>query len=102
MSGRCSAEDNYQTSRVNSVLLQEYTCTPDNSLDLTTGECSSANCEASCQPPGDINAFSHDEAQDYVIKDVGPGYFEHQVTDESKAWINAGDFIGFTGDIAYR
>ena len=26
LSGKCSSEDNYETSRVNSVLLQEFTC----------------------------------------------------------------------------
>ena len=102
MSGQCSSSNTYSSVRVSQVLLQEYICSQDSSLDITTGTCGRSDCSASCQADGEINSFTADTAQDYVFTPASPGFFEHSLTDQSKVWIKAGDFIGFTGDIAYR
>ena len=103
MSGQCSRDQAYSSTSVSQVLLQEYVCSEASSLDITTGTCSKSDCSASCQADGEITAFTVLADQDYVFTVSTPGYFEHALTDQSKVWINGGDFIGFTGDsIAYR
>ena len=101
MSGECRSEKRYLRTSVSQVLLQEYTCSEASSLDITTSTCGRSDCSASCQADGEITAFSASADQDYVFS-VAAGFFEHTLTDQSKVWINGGDFIGFTGDIAYR
>ena len=100
--GECSGDNTYSSTRVSQVLLQEYICAPDSSLDITTSTCGRSDCSASCQADGEISSFTADTDQDYLFNVNRPGYFEHTVTDQSKVWIKAGDFIGFTGDIAFR
>ena len=103
MSGQCSRDKAYSSTSVSQVLLQEYVCSEASSLDITTGTCAKSDCTASCQADGEITSFTAVAGQDYVFNNPTPGYFEHTLTDQSKVWINGGDFIGFTGDsIAYR
>ena len=102
MSGQCSSENTYSRTSVSQVLLQEYVCSEGSSLDITTGTCSPSDCSASCQVDGEITAFTASADQDYVFHVADPGLFEHTITDQSKVWITGGDFIGFSGDVAYR
>ena len=44
------------------------------------------------------------EASENIINDVSPpssGHWE-QIVPEDKQWVNAGEFLGFSGKIVYR
>ena len=101
-------------------MLTEFSCSEDSILDLTTGACLPLTCDASCTADGlyqlnsavgkhfivqflDPTSYAFEESEN-IFTDVklnSAGHWELTVP-EDKQWVNAGEFLGFSGKIFYR
>ena len=98
LSGECFVDNMYDGSGVNQVLNQEFSCTDLAQFDLTRQSCVGTSCSVSCSSEGQISGFTKTELKEIVH---AAGYKEYDLKADD-LWINAGEFVGFSGCIALR